>query len=142
MPAFSLFSRLDFSELFLFLREQIKQGLPLALILLLGQALSKMLDIQVSDPLIHSSHKQPQRLPCLSVYKHSTARLQVSRQNSGVAAVRYLPNCQRLIAPACVSSTKGMLQMENASSNARPQLCRAYGGWRSLMQVNAANVTV
>ncbi|MGX8013499.1 hypothetical protein ACVDG8_033285 [Mesorhizobium sp. ORM8.1] len=67
-PVCSIISLLGFSELFLFFLKQIKQGSPLELILLLGQALPKMLDIQASNPLIHSSHKQPQRLPCLYVY--------------------------------------------------------------------------
>lgn len=135
MPAFSLFSRLDLSELFLFPREQIKQGLPLDLTLLLGQELSKMLDVQASDPLIHSSHKQPQRLPCLSVTNIARPDCRYRDKNSGVAAVRYLSNCQRLIPPACVSSARGMLQM-----GVTPAV--AAWRWRPLMQVNAANVTV
>ncbi|MGX8007503.1 hypothetical protein ACVDG8_000065 [Mesorhizobium sp. ORM8.1] len=45
VSAFSLINLFGLPELFLLLREQIKQGFPLDLILFLGQALSKILDI-------------------------------------------------------------------------------------------------
>jgi hypothetical protein len=41
-------------ELVLFFRQQFPKHLPLDLVLFLGQALSKMLDVQTSDPLIHA----------------------------------------------------------------------------------------
>ena len=78
VPVCSLVGLLGLSELFFFFFQQIKQRLPLELILLLCQALAKMLDIQAGDPLIHSSHKQPQRLPCSSVHPHITAKLPAS----------------------------------------------------------------
>ncbi|WP_156398633.1 hypothetical protein [Mesorhizobium sp. Root102] len=103
VPAFSLVSLLGFSELFLFFCEQIKQGVPLDFILLLSQTLLKMLNIQESNPLIHSSHSSRSGFP---VYLHTNiaqSDLQVSRQNSvahRVAAVRSFPNRLRLIPPA------------------------------------------